>query len=313
MSNSNIHGTSRSVEVLNAVDGDTLKVSIEGEEENLRLLALDTEESHAGGGKPVTQWGKKAKEAATEIFPEGSTTIIEFPGDEPFEECLVRYRDNYGRFLTYVHTDDGEDFQESMIQDGYSPYFTKYGYAEFEDHNSRYREAERQAQANGRGVWDQLSVNGAVMRDYDSLTAWWELRAQVIESFRRARSEGAANLFDSRLDYNTLADREGEQTIVFTELRSYRRVGQNHVVVDIGSQSQPFKLFLPNATETSEGQQILSLLDNRYIADSDGTTVESPLRSYAYVSGEIKLYRDEPEIVVTSIDQVMDGPPFDAE
>lgn len=135
---------------------------------------------------------------------------------------------------------------------------------------------------------------------------------QVVELFRWARSEGAANLFNSRLDYDTLADREGEQTTVFTELRSYRRVGQSHMVVDIGSQRQPFKLFLPNATETNEGQQVLSLLDNRYIADSDGTTVESPLRSYAYVSGEIKLYRDEPEIVVTSIDQIMDRPPFDA-
>lgn len=171
MSSPNIHGTSRSVEVINAVDGDTLKVSVVGEQENLRLLALDTEESYVGGGKPVTPWGKKAKETATEIFPEGSIATIEFPGDKPFEECLMKYRDNYGRLLTYAHTDDGEDFQESMIRDGYSPYFTKYGYAEFEDHDSQYREAERRAQANGRGIWDQLSVNSAVMRDYDSLTA----------------------------------------------------------------------------------------------------------------------------------------------
>ncbi|SEP94321.1 thermonuclease family protein [Natrinema salaciae] len=308
MSGTNVRGTSLEVDVVNAVDGDTIKVDLDGEEENVRLLALDTEESWAGGNKPVTPWGTAAKEKAEDVFPEGTVATLEFPGTEPLEECLRRYRGNYGRPLAYLHA-NGEDYQETMIREGYSPYFTKYGYAHFDTHDRRYREAERQAQADAIGVWNQLQVNGAEMRDYDSLTAWWELRAETIETFRRARRDGTEELFDSRLDYDELEARVGEHAVVFTELSSYRRVGQSHAVVNIGSQAQPFKLFLPNAVETAEGQRALSLLDNRYIADSDGVTVAAPRRSYAYIAGDIEEYRDEPEIEITSPDQIRDGPP----
>lgn len=305
MPDAQIQGTSLDVNVVYAVDGDTLKVELEGEKTNLRILALDTEESSRVSNKPSTPWGEEAKKKAAEIFPEGSTATLEFPGTEPIQECLQRYRDNYGRPLVYVYK-NGTDFQEAMIREGYSPYFTKYGYAHFQSHNHRYREAERQAQADGIGIWNQLEVNGMKMRDYDSLCAWWELRAEVIETFREVQDKDEEKVYDSREDYAKLVDREGEDTVVFTELNSYRRAGPSHVVVNIGSQEQPFKLFLPNAAETESGQRILSLLDRRYIADSDGESVASPLRSYAYISGKIKLYRNEPEIEITSIDQITD-------
>jgi micrococcal nuclease len=308
MTDTRIEGTSRTVEVVRAVDGDTVRVRADGAEESLRLLALDTEESRAGGGKPRTPWGTEAKRRAEGLFPPGSEVTVEFPGTEPYEECLRRYRDNYGRLLVYAHVGE-DDYQELTIREGYSPYFTKYGYAEFDGHDARYREAERQAQADGRGVWDQIEVNGAEMRDYDSLCAWWELRAEVVDGFRDARGAGRDDLLDSRLDYDAIDAREGERTTVFTELRSYRRVGPRHVVVDVGSQAQPFKLFLPEAVETDTGQRVLSLLDRRYVASSDGRTVERPLRNYAYVTGDVKRYRDEPEIEVTSIDQLSDRPP----
>lgn len=308
MSRAQVRGTSVEVDVVRAVDGDTIKVELEGEEENVRILALDAEESRGGGDKPVTSWGDAAAEKAAEVFPEGSVATLEFPGTEPLEECLERYRGNDGRPLAYVHNGD-DDYQEAMIREGYSPYFTKYGYAHFDTHDCRYREAERQAQADEIGVWDQRAVNGGVMREYDSLTAWWELRAEIVESFRRATREGATELLDSRLDYHALEDRVGEYTVVFTELRSYRQVGERHAVVDIGSQAQPFKLFLPNARETAEGQRVLSFLDNRYIADADGTTVATPLRSDAYIVREVTAYRGEPEIEITSPDQILDRPP----
>lgn len=297
------------VPIVRVIDGDTVKVALGDEEENLRVLALDTEESQAGGGKPRTPWGIEAKEAAQSFLPEGGTITVEFPGDEPVERCLERYRDNYGRPMAYVHR-DGEDFQERMIAKGYSPYFTKYGYAHFDDHHRRYKEAERRAQADDVGVWNQLEVNGQVMRNYSALATWWELRAEVVETYRRAKREGRDSLLDSRLDYDEIADRAGERLTVFTELRSLDRVGGSHLVVDIGSRSQPFSLFLPNALETEEGQRIVSLLNARYIPQAaDGRTVERPHRSYAYVTGEISLYREKPQIEVTSVDQVLDDPP----
>ncbi|SIR57149.1 micrococcal nuclease [Haladaptatus litoreus] len=298
-------GTTTTVEVIEAVDGDTVKVDLQGERENLRILALDTEESSGGGGKPVTPWGKQAKEEAKSFFPEGESITVEFPGDEELDDCLKRYRDNYGRPLVYVHKND-TDFQEHMIRAGYSPYFTKYGYAHFEEYHRRYRDAEREAQAEHIGVWNQLAVNGAVMRDYSSMCAWWELRAEVIQGFRRASHP---SLFDSRLDYEKITSRIGEEVVVFTELNDYWRAGAEHVVVGIGSQAQPFQLFLPNVRTTEAGQRLLSLLDTRYVAEDDGVTVTKPHRSYAYVQGELKLYEEKPEIVVTAIDQITDEPP----
>lgn len=294
---------------MSVVDGDTVKVDLRGEATNVRILALDTEESWAGSGKPRTPWGLKAKEEAQSFLSGGGTVTLEFPGDESVERCLERYRDNYGRPMAYVHA-DGKDFQEHMIREGYSPYFTKYGYAHFDDHHRRYREAERQAQADHGGVWNQLEVNGQVMRDYSTLSTWWELRAEVVQTYRRAERGSNGSLLDSRLDYDEIAERVGERLTVFTELRSLNRAGESHVVVDIGSRSQPFKLFIPNARETEEGQRIVSLLTSRYVPQAaDGRTVERPHRSYAYVTGEIELYREEPEIVITSIDQITDEPP----
>ena len=113
------------------------------------------------------------------------------------EHALERYRDNYGRLLVFVHV-DGMDYQEHMIAEDYSPYFTKYGNARFHIYHHRYLAAERAAQAARRGVWNQVAVNGAEQRNYAVLTAWWALRAAVIEDYRRARSEGA-DILDSRL------------------------------------------------------------------------------------------------------------------
>jgi micrococcal nuclease len=228
---------------------------------------------------------------------------LEFPGTEPLAECWEKHRDNFGRVLGFVHA-AGLDFQEHMIRTGYSPYFVKYGYADFLDYHARYTASEREAQSAHLGVWDQLEVNGAEARNYALLGVWWHLRAQAIAAYREARI-GDPLLFNSRLDYErllTLAAHDTEAT-VFTELREYHRVGGRHVVVTIGSLQQPFQLFVPDA-DADAGQAILRLLDNRYIAAEP----EHPRRSYAYVRGTLKLFDGKPEIVVRAMGQISDEP-----
>ena len=56
------------LQVIKIVDGDTIDVMLEGEEERLRLICIDTEESHGGGNKPVTNAGKLASEWAKKLF-----------------------------------------------------------------------------------------------------------------------------------------------------------------------------------------------------------------------------------------------------
>jgi micrococcal nuclease len=298
-----LEGTSVETQIQRVVDGDTLVVPIEGDEQRLRLLCLDTEESNPGSDKPVTPWGQEAKKEAQRFFPVGSAVTLEFPGTEPLDQCVVRHRDNFGRLLVFAHSERG-DFQEHMIAAGYSPYFNKYGHADFASRHRRYVVSERAAQAAHIGVWDQVTVNGSEMRNYATLGAWWSLRAALIDDYREHRAADPS-LLNSRRDYAELlelAAQEREAT-VFTELASVARVGQHRAIVDIGSREQPFKLFVPDI-ESDDGRGLLSLLKTQYVAEDP----DRIRRSYAYVRGQLKLFRDEPELVVVRADQVTDAP-----
>lgn len=299
------NGTVITTRVSKVTDGDTIKVK-GGDlniEETLRILALDTEESYAGGHKPKTPWGVEAKMHIQEYFNEGDEVKLEFPGDEDVETCLKRYRGNYGRLLVYVFK-GSEDFQEHMIKRGYSPYFVKYGYAHFDELHERYTKAERHAQAKYIGVWNQKEVNGEVMRPYKALTTWWHLRARVVEGYRDAVEEGT-DVLNPRLDYSEIVQKaeNGATVTVFSDMRSPQFVSNEKAIIPIGSQKQPFKFFLPEAKSES-GQEVLRLLQERYISEG----ADKPARSYGYVEGKLKMYEDEPEMILTSADQLRDRP-----
>ncbi|MDJ0808367.1 MAG: thermonuclease family protein [Gammaproteobacteria bacterium] len=299
-----IKGTHLTVKFNRVVDGDTIRVYLpnDDQDESLRILALDTEESNSGSSKPVTPWGKQAKQRAQHFFEDADEVIIEFPGNEDLATCLIKYRGNFGRLLVYVYH-KGVDFQETMIREGYSPYFMKYGNAEFTSHHLRYQRAEREAQRQHLGVWDQITVNGVTHRNYAALTTWWQLRASIIDGYRSIRAIDSSVL-NTRLDYiNLVAQAQtGERVTVFTELRSHTRVGGRHGLIGIGSIQQPFNLFIPNI-DSETGQEILNLLESRYLSHGD----DQPGRSYAYVSGVLSTFNGQPQLVVTSADQISDS------
>lgn len=109
--------TTITARVSRVVDGDTIRVFLSNsdKDESLRILALDTEESNAGGSKPVTPWGKEAKLRAEAFFSPDDEVELVFPGSEEYEVCLKKYRGNYGRLLVFVMK-NGMDFQEIMIR-----------------------------------------------------------------------------------------------------------------------------------------------------------------------------------------------------
>lgn len=71
------------------VDGDTLKVNVNGKEESLRLIGVDTPESVHPEASKNTAEGKVASEYAKSML-EGKEIAIEFD---------VQERDQYGRLL----------------------------------------------------------------------------------------------------------------------------------------------------------------------------------------------------------------------
>lgn len=301
-----MNGTTFETTVVRVVDGDTVRVATPAGEESLRILSLDTEESHAGGSKPVTPLGNVAKAEAQDFWPVGAPIVLEFPGTEPLEVCWQKYRGNFGRALVHVYRPDGTDYQEHMIRTGFSPYFVKYGYARFAENHARYVEAERDAQSQSIGVWNQIASNGSEINNYAALETWWSLRAEIIEGYRRyVASHPAEPILNTRLDYEQLVQKaqDEEEAVIFTELRDVRQVGSMHGVIGIGSVSKPFDVFLPRIDQPA-GEALINLITTRYVAGD----LAHPRKGYAYLRGPLKSYHGRPEIVITALGQVSDSP-----
>ncbi len=298
-------GTTLQAPLVSVVDGDTIKVQLPSGEENIRILALDTEEKPgSGGSKPKTPFGEAATQRAAQFFDGATDVTLELPGTEPVDEALAKYRGNFGRVLAFVYRGN-QDFQETMIEEGFSPYFTKYGNAQFSSNHQRYRQAERAAQMTHAGVWNQELVNGSERRNYAVLSTWWNLRAEIIDRYRALKQAGRP-ILNTRLDYDTIATKaaQGATVTVFTEVSRVTTINNDAVgFADIGSQAQPFTLFLPGLAANA-GRQVLDLLRHRYV--STGSDSDHPRRSYLYVTGALSQHQGEPQMVVTSVDQITD-------
>jgi micrococcal nuclease len=302
-------GTRIKTTVDRVIDGDTIKVFLSPENtksKSLRMLAIDTEEVHAGSSKPVTQLGHDAKEFAEKFFEKGDEVEIEFPGHEPTKEALRRYRGGYGRLTVYIYK-DGVDYQEAVIERGLSPYFVKYGYSNIVENHIRYQAAERRAQAMDAGIWNQVERNGSQLRNYKSLRTWWILRAEKIRSFKIFRNqmqEKGRFLASLEGDYETIleAAAKSETMTIFAEVRQLVLVGGD-AIMNLGGREQPFSLFIPNV-DRDQSKKILNLLRTRYLSDGESKTNVS----YAYFKGPLRLENGKPVMELRSISQISDEP-----
>lgn len=270
------------------VDGDTVRVFVPGQEdarsEPLRILSLDTEETRRGS-KPMTEMGHRAKRRAEELIRPGDEVELAFAGNEPLDVAMQKYRGNWGRLLVYLELADGNDFQEIMISEGLSPYFSKYGYADDPGRHERYVQAERVAQSNRLGVWDQIRNNGREARNYGALCTWWDLRARVIQEYRQIGEDSPdAQPLNTRRDYADLLhlESDGDSVTVFTELRRFWRRGDGEMVFSSGSRKQPFELVVLES-DSPAGEKTINLLLERFIARGE----ERPRRGYLYARGTL--------------------------
>lgn len=127
--------------VLEVVDGDTLKIDRNGTKETLRLIGINTPET-VDPRKPVECFGKEASDKAKGLL---AGKVVRIESDPTQSE-----RDRYGRLLVYVYLADGTFFNKKMIEEGYAyeyTYDTPYKY------QAEFKEAQRQAELNKRGLW----------------------------------------------------------------------------------------------------------------------------------------------------------------
>lgn len=292
------------LKLIKVVDGDTVKVEIDGKTESIRIACLDTEESYAGGSKAVTRAGRLATAWAKAYFgvdeqgaPQSEVRVdLEFDTDDPVAVCLRKHRDNYGRLLGYIHR-DGDPYVPRAVREGWSPYFVKYGRSRL--YHTTLLEAEAEAQARRLAIWDPATNAGGERRDYADLIPWWHLREAVVQDYRRHGIE--AGVKSVRLDYDeiTEAARDGSRLTILCDLQQgINRWTGGGALIYAGSPQHKFNLWIPDR-DTPAAQEILSLIELRYAGQG---------RGYVYVTGEAVLYRDKPQIVLTEREQLSDSP-----
>ena len=127
--------------VVRVTDGDTIRVRIGGREEPVRLLGIDTPETHGRGGLREC-FGKEATDHLTDLLPPGTT--VRLVRD-------VEARDRYDRLLAYVYRErDGLFVNLALARDGYAAPLT---YPPNVAHSNELVDAAGDARRAGRGLW----------------------------------------------------------------------------------------------------------------------------------------------------------------
>jgi len=297
------------IKLTKVVDGDTVKVEIDGKMESLRLCCLDTEESWPGGSKPVTNAGKLASKWAKQYFgvaddgfPAGDVLVnIEFDTRDPVNVCLKKHRGNYGRLICYIYKGT-ENFNLKAVEEGWSPYFVKYGRSRL--HQAKFMAAEAGAQSEDLVVWNPDTNAGGPKRDYNQLIPWWHMRASVVEDYRKFGLQAGAK--SVRLDYDEIleAAKQKNNITVFCDLQGgINKWTNSGALIYAGSPHHKFNLWLPDIN-SANAATIINLIEKRYAGYG---------RGYVYVSGQAGLWpptdNGKPQIELTDKKQLSDLPP----
>ncbi|MGG4092056.1 thermonuclease family protein [Paenibacillus lautus] len=129
------------VELVKAVDGDTISVMFEGKKENVRMLLVDTPEtSHPKLG--VQPFGPEAKAFTKDLVEQADQLELEFD--------IGPNRDKYSRLLAYVYA-DGKMVQESLLEEGLAR--VAYIYPPNTRYVDKFDDLQRISRDKALGIW----------------------------------------------------------------------------------------------------------------------------------------------------------------
>lgn len=152
--------------VTKVVDGDTIKVEMEGKEETVRMILVDTPET-VHPNKPKQPFGSEASALTKETLQ----------GKEVKLESDVSQRDRYGRILAYVYVDD-QMFNEILLEKGLARVSVFPPDVKYVD---RFREIQKKAQKAKLGIWS--------IEDYASDKGYDDSKAQTSAEPKPSRNE----------------------------------------------------------------------------------------------------------------------------
>jgi micrococcal nuclease len=127
-------------------DGDTITVDMDGTEETVRFIGVDTPETHDPRKK--VQCGGPAASAFTKNTITNAGLKVRLAADS-----LSSNRDRYDRLLRYVYLPDGTFMNLKLINDGYGFYYPYFPFSKSKDFDA----AEQQAKSAHKGLWQNCT------------------------------------------------------------------------------------------------------------------------------------------------------------
>jgi micrococcal nuclease len=128
------------------VDGDTVKVTLDGEQVSVRLIGINTPET-VKPGSPIECFGPESSDFAVDLL-DGQSIVLEFDESQG-------YLDRYDRVLAYVWRvlPDGtlRLFNEEAVRGGFA-YERQYSDGPYAWKDA-FDDAQRDAQEAGAGLW----------------------------------------------------------------------------------------------------------------------------------------------------------------
>lgn len=132
--------STRMARVLRVVDGDTILVAVDGRQERVRYIGIDTPET-VKPNTPVQCFGKRASAENHRLVDGRAVRLV----------VGVEARDRYGRLLAYVYrAGDGLFVNEALVRGGYATTLTIAPNVRFAE---RFAAVASQARDAGRGLW----------------------------------------------------------------------------------------------------------------------------------------------------------------
>ncbi len=133
-----------SYQVVDTADGDTIYVSMDGIKEKVRLVGVDTPETHHPT-KPVQCYGKEASAYTASLVKNKAVTLR--------SDTKQPNRDKYGRLLRYVYLQDGRELNELLVTGGYA-FVTNFS----TEKKAALQQLQAVAKANRIGLWGACTV-----------------------------------------------------------------------------------------------------------------------------------------------------------
>lgn len=124
------------------IDGDTIVVDMNGHDETIRFVGIDTPETHKPD-TPVQCYGPAAAAHTKAVIADAGGKV------RLSSDALSTNRDRYDRLLRYVYLPDGTNVNELNVAQGYAFYYPFFPFSK----SAEFAKAEQQAQAANRGLW----------------------------------------------------------------------------------------------------------------------------------------------------------------